>query len=407
MSDLFLQYVNGPKKGKYLNLNQSGETLLGSSDECDIVLSDPMIEDEHLSIVINDGKISLKKVSEKGNVKVEGKSISESDVEEKQNIQVGVLSFRIKGKSQKSMRVKKVDAEEKLSKDIKPIKQNNQELAADNEPKGIGALQEEAPIQKNEGEVIDSLQSNNFLGIVKIAILLFLLFIALYVFRSIKPAEAAPIIMPYKAGELKLMDLMGFLKNAGIRSRPVKVKVSNSNVMRARIYDNSGLNILWFKTIERGDSFVDLYDRNDNLLLRFKYVIKGLKESKVDSLTKLFRSESQRTKRAKDLMKKASIIEKETPHEAMAFYTEALELLTSVSTSNSTYLECRRRMKVPQEVLEERTKKLWQECEDYRKNKEYAEALPFVEKILDLLPDTSSLEHQKALIHKKYILQKI
>jgi hypothetical protein len=106
-------------------------------------------------------------------------------------------------------------------------------------------------------------------------------------------------------------------------------------------------------------------------------------------------------------MKKASIIEKETPHEAMAFYTEALELLTSVSTSNSTYLECRRRMKVPQEVLEERTKKLWQECEDYRKNKEYAEALPFVEKILDLLPDTSSLEHQKALIHKKYILQKI
>ena len=410
MSEFFLQYINGPKKGRYLDINQEGETTLGSSKDCDIVLSDPMIADHHLSIFIEDGEITLSDISDGQGVKLEGKAISESVVKEKQNFQIGVVSLRIKnGKSQKSTRSKKVEhLTEGSAESALPAAHSKKELAAQDQEQGLRTNEEAevAQVEGEDGEIIDS-KSNNFAGIAKIGILVCLLFLAIYVFRSIEPSEVKPIIMPYKAGEEKLIDLVGFLKNAGKNSRPTQVKVSDTKVMRAKMYDKSSLYILEFQTKERGESIVEVFDRHNNLLLKFKFIVKGLKESRADRLARLFGSRTKREDRARELVRKASIIEKETPHEAIIYYGEALELLTSISTSSSQYLECRRKMKIPQKVLEERVEKLWRECDDYRKNKEYAEALPFVEKILELLPNVDNLEHQKALIYKKYIRKNI
>lgn len=401
MTELFLQIVNGPKKGKKFPMEGRG-VMIGADDTCDVVLKDPMISPQHAEIEITEDRLLLRKISEKGLVKVDGQNISEIEISFKQNFQIGVLSFRV------------------IRKKAKEVLPNLTSFPEDIEEEHGIEIQENEILQNTdgEGELIESIQEegevNEFLvkkpspltSALKWIVIIALFGIAAFVFKSIEDPELEAIVLPYKVGEEKLIDLRGYLIRKRVSARPVKAVVSQPTKMKARV-EKSVLKILWFKTLDQGEVVVDLYDYYDKPLLKLKFVIKGYKESRADKLVKLFASKDERLVQAKQLIKKASIIEEESPHEAVGYYSKALDLISSVSTSSELYFECRRLMKKPKEVLDIRLGELWEMCRNYRKNKEYEEAFPFVEKILTLVPDPNNIDHQRALIHKKYILKKI
>lgn len=71
-SSFLLKVLSGPHVGAELAL-RDGATIIGSDDECDVILSDTFIAPKHLKIEIKDGKLRAQALAE--NVSLDGKPL--------------------------------------------------------------------------------------------------------------------------------------------------------------------------------------------------------------------------------------------------------------------------------------------------------------------------------------------
>jgi hypothetical protein len=196
------------------------------------------------------------------------------------------------------------------------------------------------------------------------------------------------------------------LKQKRIVDLPQQLSISQPDIMRAKL-DPPPLSILWFKTLEQGECEVLLMSRDGTPLLKFLFVVKGQVEQDSERYDRERKSREERLADARELMLKAELVSREEMMGAYSIYEEALALIASVSKSSPLYFKCRRAMEKPKAEVEKRLLFLWKEANNYRKNKDYATSLEFIDEILALMKSSKSLDHQRAQIHKKHILKRL
>ncbi|MBF0197529.1 MAG: FHA domain-containing protein [Planctomycetes bacterium] len=422
-----LKILNGVDKGREFWMDSSMN--VGRSSDNDIILSDETVSRQHVQIIKTKSGYGLKSLSPKDNVKVDGEAVGTCSLGGRHKIQVGRVLMRfkltdpaLKNSAASSTREPVVSSPSGRSTASGASQQRSGVSQRSGVVVGSAASQHEGvalgasgasqsgvavPVEsESQGDVLEAPSKFSPVILIKILFFIGVAYAAWHVLTNIEEIEMDPIILPYKAGEEHLIDLTPYLNRVRAKALPSKLKRNNSQLMRVKLTDPP-LWILWLKTLEQGDCTVDILDSNNQLLLKFKFLIKGEVDPEADRFLRMELSEKDRLARARELMARAAIIEQEEPYAAVEFYQEALDYIETVNTSSPLYFDCREKLKEPEAALDARLKNLWSEANHYRKNKSYREALGFVEQILGLVSDPASLDHQRALIHKKYILRNI
>ena len=388
-----LSILNGELKGQEFVLRDGANTIGRRSDN-HIALLHPTVSRYHAVLDFRGDQFSLRKVTDQGILKVDGQDIENFDLTGEHRLQIGKLLVQftryaeLPATAQQLLHPKKfIDDEETVDLSVS--------LAQDQ-------------TQRPEVDAIerDALKKFSFKGILQLLAILVLGIMVWKVLSSVKAEEIDPVVLPYKAGEEKLIDLEGYMKTYNINKTPVDITLDHPDVLQARL-EPPPLNIIWFKSVFQGDCIVTLLDSAQQPIFKFKFIIREAVESRAEVFKRKNLPEDERINKAKKLMERGALIAKESPYEAFEYYDRALLFLETISTSSPLYFECHKLMEGPQKALEDRLKFLWNEANSYRKNKDYATALQFVEQILSLVKDPTNIDHQRAQIHKKYILRQI
>jgi hypothetical protein len=391
-----LRILNGELKGSEFALHE-GTNTIGRRSDNHVVAADATVSRYHAVLDQRNGSVVLRKVTNKGILKVDGREVESVNLQGEHRLQIGNIIFQYKQ-----------DAE-LTSGSALPVHQKR--LFDDEQTVDLSVLEDE--INANNLEARDSDEDDvqqrdavkkfSAKGLVQILALLVLGFMAWMVLKSIKPEELDPIIFPYRAGEEKLIDLDGHFKRLKIKGHAADLNIDHPEVLRASL-EAPPLRNLWFKSLKQGECTVTLVDRQKNPMIKFKFVIQGAVETRAEVFARENMPEAERLAEAQKLMDKGKLVSKENRSEAYKYFDQALLYLETISTSSPLYFECRRLMEEPKQALDERLKFLWKEANSSRKNKNYETALVYIQQILDLVKDPANMDHQRAQIHKKYIL---
>ena len=382
-----LKILNGPSKGQLLLL---GDDVLrfGRRSDNDVVLDDPAVSRYHAEIRAENGCYVIESVSEKALLKVDSKRLERSELH-------GVHKLRL---GETYLQFKLIEEPMASAKELGALSVADAHAALENrERRSVSAV---------EPETVEASRSFSWVKTLQFVLLLACLVVAVIVFRSMAPEEMEQIILPYRSGEEKLMDLDGYLKRSGISMMPRRLSVSAPEVMSVKL-ERPPLSVLWFKTLKQGDCEVILKSETGQPLLKFLFMVRGQVEPDSQRFAWQRLGTEDRLNRARELMDKAKLLGQEEMVDAYLRYEEALDIIGSVSTSLPLYFECRREMEVPKRAFQDRLDFLWKEANFYRKNKDYRSALTFVEEILNLLRSSKNIDYQRAQIHKKYILRRL
>lgn len=449
-----IKILNGPLKGQAFQLN-IGENRIGRNSSNDISIAEGTLSRHHFSMVVQQDGIQIVKTSKNGLLRLDGVDIESQDLSGTHRIQAGKIHFMFKMGSgadfskvidraqtiqsedgsleddatEQTLSLNEHDFDDQLQ-DQGPQQEewsddNDKEVApqAVQKPRTVKEAQALAKAQaqalskkqaEEQGaqsppdgpELLQKNKNNSLSLILKVLVLGILLVVAYKVTQTIEHDDLTTITLPYRAGEEKLIDLFGHLRREGIRQAPSTIELDAPLVLRAQL-DPPPLPILWFKALKQGTCTVTLRDRQKRGLIKLKFVIQGALEKKSQVFERQNLSQDEKVAQAEQWISKGLVLAKETPHLALHHYKEALKLLELVSTTHPLYFKCRQAMAEPQAALDLQLQELWAEANRYRKNKAYAQSLTFIERILDLLKDPQNIDHQRAKIHKKYILRKI
>ena len=384
-----LSILNGDFKGQEFILHEGANTIGRRSDN-HIVIQHPTISRYHAVLDLRGAQAHLRKVTDQGTLKVDGTDIEAVDLGGEHRIQLGKLLLQFKPYSELPAAVSQALQPTPFMDTHEETVDLSVSLAPQN---GL----EETKVKEQE-----ALKKFSYKRILQVMAILILGVMAWKVLSSVKPEDVDTINLPYKAGEEKLIDLDGYLRSKNISKLPVNLSLDHPDILQARM-EPPPLSIMWFKATEQGECTVTLLDQAQDPLLKFKFIIRGALESRAEVFRRENLSDEERSNTAKKLMKKGSLIAKENPYEAFDYFDRALTYIEGVSSLSSQYFECRRQMEEPQKAVDARIKFLWAEANSYRKNKDYATALQFIEQILSLVKHPSNLDHQRAQIHKKYV----
>lgn len=399
-----ISILNGPSKDSQVQLD--GSAVIGRSQECDLCLREGTVSRQHARIVETENGAILEKVTEKGILKCDGKSVKKVRLKHRQRIQCGAVLLLVEDLSQKAA-PKSVP-----SRRLPPV-QEGADLPAklEQELQGESFDQEQTQVmgyidgQKAEeaGSDLDSARKFSPKRLIQFGSLILLVLVGWQVFSNLEPPAVPQLVFPYKAGEEKLIDLSAYFKRYRVRD-PSGLAIEGGELIRAQL---EAFSILRFKTLEQGDAILSLLDSANNPQLNLKIMIRGRVEPSSSTVEFRMMPEDQKLKRAETLMDQGRLVNRDNAYQAFLHYRQALDILESVSTTHPLYLRCREEMKTPKRAFEERLERLWDETNRHRKNKTYDRALVLVEEIMSMVGDASQLDYQRAQIYRKHILSRL
>jgi len=94
---LSLVVLQGPDRGRVLNLQENHEYIIGRSHECDFQVdqSDRAVSRKHVRIKAGKGSILVENLSQTNPVQINGKAVSRATVKAKGQFQVGITLFSL------------------------------------------------------------------------------------------------------------------------------------------------------------------------------------------------------------------------------------------------------------------------------------------------------------------------
>jgi pSer/pThr/pTyr-binding forkhead associated (FHA) protein len=398
-----ISILNGPDKGTQTQLD--GDAVIGRSQEADLCLKEGTVSRQHARMVSSDKGTILEKISDKGVLKCDGKSVKKVILKHRQRVQCGAILMLVEDLSKKSV-PKSVPSGRML-----PVQEDGglpEKL--DQQLQGEGFDQEQTQVigyvdEKPQQEEADLESARKFSPkrLVQVAALILLVFMGWQVFSNLEDPPVPQLVFPYRAGEEKLIDLSAYYKRYRVRS-PSGLSIDRGDLVRAQLDPFSILN---FKTLKQGDAVLSLLDSNGKSQLDLKLMIRGKVEATAQSIDFQLLPEEQKLDRARTLMDQGRLVSRDNAYQAFLHYRQALDILESVSTTHPLYLQCRKDMKAPKRAFEGRLERLWEEADRHRKNKTYDRALVLVDEILSMVGDTSQLDYQRAQIYRKHIVQRL
>jgi len=396
--------LNGPLKDTQVNLD--GEVLIGRSQECHLQLREKTVSRQHARIVPGEGAV-MEKISSTGVLKCDGKEVERLVLKHRQRVQCGAILLLVEDLSQSS------SAQLVPSRSKAPLREESElPVKLDQRIQGDGFDQEQTqalgyPEEKPESDrapKLDAARSFSPKRLLQAGGLVVLLLVAWRVFSNIEAPAVPQLVLPYKAGEEKLIDLSGYFKRFGIEEDPADLSIDRGDLVRAQL---ELFSILRIKTLEQGDAIITLKDQRNQPMLDLKINLRGVVEPSSKILELEMLSEAQKLERARALMNQGGLLKQDNAYQAYLQYKEAMEILESVSTTHPLYLRCRDEMKAPKQAFDDRLEHLWDEVTRHRKNKSYDRALILVDEILSMVGDGSQLDYQRAQIYRKHLMIRI
>ena len=397
-------FLNGPDKDSQVNFE--GETVIGRNPNCELQLKEGTVSRQHARIIPTKNGMVLEKMSEKGVLKCDGKSVKKVLLKHRQRVQCGAILLLVEDLNKKSA-PKSVPSRRLLpvqEEDGLPAKLDQQiqgESFDQEQTQMMGYVDEP---KKEEVSDLDSARKFSPKRLIQVGALVLLVLVGWKVFSNIEPPKVPQLAFPYRAGEEKLIDLSAYYKRYGIRQDPTGLEIDRGDLVRAQL---DPFKILYIKTLEQGDVTLILLSSRGQPKLELKLIIRGKVEPSSRLLEFTMMPEEQKLERARTLMDQGRLVNRDNTYQAFFHYRQALEILESISTTHPLYLRCRDEMKTPKRAFKDRLERLWEETFRHRKNKTYDRALVLIDEILSMVGDSSQLDYQRAQIFRKHILNRL
>lgn len=344
--------IDGPSIGKQFLLHDLPITI-GRTDEADIVIPDNSISRKHIKLSLLNNVVTVNDLGSKNGIEVNSKIVQkQKSIFDGDTLTVGKVK-------------------------LKCVMPNNLRPAS--------VLNHEPVV-----EVVKTQTNPNYNSNIALAVVLFIgVILSITALILVYDDSEPPAIIKTLSVNQELLVATDFnLKN-------VDIKIQNQRVVRVHP-SNTLVNVMWLKGAGVGDSVIQLYNRDGDLLQSYKAVVRGIYHDIENELGLMEMDIEERVNLAKNFALEAKSLERDSILDAIYTYDKAIAAVKNLPSQEEYYLQLQQQRDNAKNKFEAIFKSIGQEYVMARSNDDIQAQFRALKKIKQLVPDQTHPYYQKA-----------